>query len=48
MRLVIMSEGKVTTPHVSNELSLVNLPFVVDTFDKLETFRNPPALWDEY
>lgn len=40
--------SSVAAVNVSNKLGLVNLPFVVDTFDKLETFRNTPELWDEY
>lgn len=40
--------SSVAAANVSHKLGLVNLPFVVDTFDKLETFRNTPALWDEY
>ena len=40
--------SSVAAANVSPKLGLVNLPFVVDTFDKLETFRNTPALWDEY
>ncbi len=40
--------SSVAAANVSNKLGLVNLPFVVDTFDKLETFRNTPELWDEY
>lgn len=40
--------SSVAAANVSNKLGLVNLPFVVDTFDKLETFRNTPELWNEY
>lgn len=40
--------SSVLAANVSDKLGLVNLPFVVDTFDKLETFRNTPALWNEY
>lgn len=40
--------SSVAAANVSHKLGLVNLPFVVDTFDKLETFRNTPELWDEY
>lgn len=40
--------SSVAATNVSPKLGLVNLPFVVDTFDKLETFRNTPELWDEY
>lgn len=40
--------SSVAAANVDHKLGLVNLPFVVDTFDKLETFRNTPELWDEY
>lgn len=40
--------SSVAAANVSHTLGLVNLPFIVDTFDKLETFRNTPELWDEY
>jgi TRAP-type C4-dicarboxylate transport system substrate-binding protein len=40
--------SSVAAANVAPKLGVVNLPFVVDTFDKLDTFRNTPALWDEY
>ncbi len=40
--------SSVAAANVSHKLGLVNLPFVVDTFDKLDTFRNTPEIWDEY
>ena len=40
--------SSVAAANVADKLGLVNLPFVVDTFDKLETFRNTPGLWNEY
>ena len=40
--------SSVAAANVADKLGLVNLPFVVDTFEKLETFRNTPELWDEY
>jgi len=40
--------SSVAAANVAPKLGLVNLPFVVDTFDKLDTFRNTPELWDEY
>lgn len=40
--------SSVAAANVSSKLGLVNLPFVVDTFDKLDRFRNTPELWNEY
>lgn len=40
--------SSVAAANVADKLGLVNLPFVVDTFEKLEKFRNTPELWDEY
>lgn len=40
--------SSVAAANVSHTLGIVNLPFVVDTFDKLDRFRNTPELWDEY
>ncbi|MCF6180005.1 MAG: TRAP transporter substrate-binding protein, partial [Geopsychrobacter sp.] len=31
-----------------NKLGIVNLPYVVDTFDKLEKFRTTPELWTPF
>ena len=40
--------SSVAAANVSHKLGVVNLPFVVDTFDKLNSFRNTPKIWDEY
>jgi TRAP-type C4-dicarboxylate transport system substrate-binding protein len=40
--------SSVAAANVAPKLGVVNLPFVVDTFDKLDTFRNTPDVWDEY
>lgn len=40
--------SSVLAANVSDKLGLVNLPFLVDTFDKLEQFRNTPEIWNEY
>ena len=29
-------------------ITIVNLPFVIDSFEKLETFRNTPELFREF
>jgi TRAP-type C4-dicarboxylate transport system substrate-binding protein len=33
---------------VADVLGIVNLPYVVDTFDKLDRFRNTPELWEPF
>lgn len=40
--------SSVAAANVADTLGVVNLPFVVDTFDKLDTFRNTPATWNEF
>jgi TRAP-type C4-dicarboxylate transport system substrate-binding protein len=40
--------SSVAAANVSDTLGVVNLPFVVDTFDKLDTFRNTPEIWNEF
>lgn len=40
--------SSVAAANISHKLGIVNLPFVVDTFDRLDTFRNTPEIWDEY
>lgn len=40
--------SSVAAANVAPKLGVVNLPFVVDTFDKLDNFRTNPVLWDEY
>jgi len=43
-----MMSSSVAAANVSDKLGIVNLPYVVDTFDKLDTFRNTAELWNEY
>lgn len=43
-----MMSSSVAAANVSDTLGIVNLPYVVDTFDKLDTFRNTPELWDTF
>ena len=43
-----MLSSSVAAANVSDILGIVNLPYVVDTFDKLDTFRNTPATWDPF
>jgi len=40
--------SSVAAVNVADRLGVVNLPFVVDSFDKLEAFRNDKALFAEY
>jgi TRAP-type C4-dicarboxylate transport system substrate-binding protein len=40
--------SSVAAANVADRLGVVNLPFVVDTFDKLDTFRNTPGTWNEF
>ena len=43
-----MLSSSVAAANVSDILGIVNLPYVVDTFDKLDAFRNTPELWDPF
>lgn len=43
-----MMSSSVAAANVSDKLGIVNLPYVVDTFDKLDRFRNSPEIWDEF
>jgi len=43
-----MLSSSVAAANVSDVLGIVNLPYVVDTFDKLDTFRNTPELWEPF
>ncbi len=40
-----MMSSSVAAANIAPQLGIVNLPFVVDTFAKLEQFRNTPELW---
>lgn len=43
-----MLSSSVAAANVADRLGIVNLPYVVDTFDKLDTFRNDPELWQPF
>jgi TRAP-type C4-dicarboxylate transport system substrate-binding protein len=43
-----MLSSSVAAANVSDRLGVVNLPYVVDTFDKLDTFRHTPELWEPF
>ncbi|MBT8334301.1 MAG: TRAP transporter substrate-binding protein [Desulfobacterales bacterium] len=43
-----MLSSSVAAANVADRLGIVNLPYVVDTFDKLDTFRNDPKLWQPF
>lgn len=40
-----MMSSSVAAANVADRLGIVNLPYVIDTFDKLDKFRNDPELW---
>ncbi|MGW8192759.1 MAG: TRAP transporter substrate-binding protein [Desulforhopalus sp.] len=43
-----MMSSSVAAANVSDILGVVNLPYVVDTFDKLDTFRADPKTWKPF
>lgn len=43
-----MLSSSVAAANVSDLLGIVNLPYVIDTFDKLDKFRNTPELWQPF
>ena len=43
-----MLSSSVAAANVADRLGIVNLPYIVDTFDKLDTFRNDPELWEPF
>ncbi|PLX88064.1 MAG: C4-dicarboxylate ABC transporter substrate-binding protein [Desulfuromonas sp.] len=43
-----MLSSSVAAQNVADTLGIVNMPYVVDTFDKLDTFRNNPELWNPF
>ncbi len=43
-----MLASSVASANISDKLGIVNLPYVVDTFDKLDQFRKDPALWGPF
>jgi len=43
-----MMSSSVAAANIAPELGVVNLPYVVDTFDKLDKFRDTPQLWNPF
>lgn len=43
-----MLSSSVAAANVADTLGIVNLPYVVDTFDKLDTFRADPEIWQPF
>ncbi len=43
-----MLSSSVAAPNISPRLGLVNLPFLVGSFDRLERFRNNESLFERY
>jgi len=43
-----MLSSSVAAANISDLLGIVNLPYIVDTFDKLDTFRNTPETWEPF
>lgn len=43
-----MLSSSVAAANVADRLGIVNLPYIIDTFDKLDTFRNDPELWTPF
>jgi len=43
-----MLSSSVAAANIADKLGIVNLPYVVDSFDKLDKFRNTPALWEPF
>jgi len=43
-----MLSSSVAAANVADTLGIVNLPYVVDTFDKLEQFRQDPEMWGPF
>jgi TRAP-type C4-dicarboxylate transport system substrate-binding protein len=43
-----MMSSSVAAANIAPELGIVNLPYVVDTFEKLDRFRDAPELWNPF
>jgi TRAP-type C4-dicarboxylate transport system substrate-binding protein len=43
-----MMSSSVAAANIAPRLGIVNIPFLVDSFDKLEQFRNTPELWQPF
>jgi len=43
-----MMSSSVAAANIAPELGIVNLPYVIDTFEKLDRFRDTPELWNPF
>lgn len=43
-----MMSSSVAAANVADTLGIVNLPYVIDTFEKLDQFRDTPELWKPF
>jgi TRAP-type C4-dicarboxylate transport system substrate-binding protein len=43
-----MLASSVASANIADRLGIVNLPYVVDTYDKLDQFRSDPEIWVPY
>lgn len=43
-----MLSSSVAAANVADTLGIVNLPYVIDSFDKVDQFRNTPELWNVF
>jgi TRAP-type transport system periplasmic protein len=43
-----MMSSSVAAANIAPALGVVNLPYVVDTFEKLDAFRDTPATWEPF
>jgi TRAP-type C4-dicarboxylate transport system substrate-binding protein len=43
-----MMSSSVAAANIAPELGIVNLPYVIDTFEKLDKFRDTPELWNQF
>lgn len=43
-----MMSSSVAAANIAPKLGIVNLPFVIDSFDRLDAFRDTPALWEPF
>ena len=43
-----MMSSSVAAANISDTLGIVNLPYVIDTFEKLDKFRSTPELWTPF
>ncbi len=43
-----MLSSSVAAANVADRIGIINLPYVIDSFDKIEQFRNDPELWTPF